>query len=130
MPRGGVEKPIGYETIWKDREGRIRTKIKTHEGMIDKRIYIWLKNNPNDNLNGYCIIHLDKNTTNFNINNLAKVKKGVFLLMLNNHIYFDKPELNKTSILIAQNMYEIKQKERGINERDNKRRSKSTKDRN
>lgn len=130
MPRGGIEKPIGYETIWKDRAGRIRTKVKTKDGMKDKRIVEWLKHNPNDVLKGYVIIHLDKNTTNFDINNLAKVKKEVFLLMLNNKIYYDEPKLNKISILVAQNMYEIKQKERGINERDSKRRSKSIKDRN
>ena len=130
MPRGGIEKPIGYEIIWKDRAGRIRTKVKTKDGMKDKRIVEWLKHNPNDVLKGYVIIHLDKNTTNFDINNLAKVKKEVFLLMLNNKIYYDEPKLNKISILVAQNMYEIKQKERGINERDSKRRSKSIKDRN
>ncbi len=114
MPRGGIEKPIGYETIWKDRAGRIRTKVKTKDGMKDKRVVEWLKHNPNDNLKGYVIIHLDKNTTNFDIDNLAKVKKEVFLLMLNNKIYYDNPELNKTSILVATNMYESKLKERGL----------------
>ena len=61
MPRGGISKPVGYETIWKDREGRIRTKVKTKNGMIDKRIAIWLDHYPNDNLKGYCILHLDGN---------------------------------------------------------------------
>lgn len=116
MPRGGIEKPIGYETIHKDRKGRIRTKVKTRNGMQDKRIVEWLKYNPGDDLKGYVIIHLDKNTTNFKINNLAKVKKEVFLLMLNNHIYFDNPVLNKTSILIATNMYETKSKLKNIKE--------------
>lgn len=116
MPRGGIEKPIGYETIWKDRIGRIRTKVKIEHGkrFVDKRIVVWLKHNPNDNLKGYVIIHLDKNTTNFDINNLAKVKKEVFLLMLNNKMYYNEPQLNKTSILIATNMYESKLKERGL----------------
>lgn len=117
MPRGGIEKPIGYETIWKDRIGRIRTKIKTKDGMKDKRIVEWLKYNPSDNLKGYVIIHLDKNTTNFDINNLAKVKKEIFLLMLNNKMYYENPQLNKTSILIATNMYETKQKEKKIKEK-------------
>ena len=110
MPRGGIKKPIGYETIWKDREGRIRTKVKVEDGkrFVDKRIVEWLKHNPNDDLKGYCIIHLDKDTTNFNIDNLVKVKKEVFLLMLNNNIYYKNAELNKTSILIATNLYENK----------------------
>lgn len=107
MPKGGVKKPIGYETIWKDRKGRTRVKVKVADGkrFVDKRIVEWLKFNPNDDLKGYCIIHLDNNPLNFEINNLAKVKKQVFLLMLNNHIYFDDPNLNRISILTAQSMY-------------------------
>lgn len=110
MPRGGVRKPIGYETIWKDRAGRTRVKVKVEEGkrFIDKRIVVWKKYNPNDDLKGYCIIHLDNDPLNFDIKNLAKVKKEVFLLMLNNHLYFNDADLNKTSILIAQNMYKSK----------------------
>ena len=120
MPRGGVKKPIGYETIWKDREGRIRVKVKVADGkrFVDKRIVEWLKHNSEDNLKGYCIIHLDGDTTNFNIKNLAKVKKEVFLLMLNNHLYFNDPELNKTSILLAQNLYENKKILKKINKED------------
>lgn len=119
MARGGVKKPIGYETIWKDRKGRIRTKVKVADGkrLVDKRIVEWLKYNPDDDLKGYCIIHLDNNTRNFDINNLSKVKKEVFLIMLSNHILFDDPELNKTSILVARNMYEAKKKKGKENEK-------------
>lgn len=115
MPRGGVRKPIGYETVWKDREGRTRIKVKVEEGkrFVDKRIVEWLKHNPNDDLKGCCIIHLDNDPLNFDIENLVKVKKEIFLLMLNNHLYFNNAELNKTSILIAQNMYEEKKMRMG-----------------
>lgn len=118
MPRGGIEKPIGYETIWKDRFGRVRTKVKIANGkkMIDKRKAVWLKYNPTDNLKGHCIIHLDGDTTNFNIDNLAKVKKEVFLLMLNNHLYFNDPVLNKSGILIAQSIYENKKFKKKVEE--------------
>ena len=111
MPKGGQNrKPIGYETIWKDRVGRIRVKVKVEEGkkFVDKRIVVWKKYNPEDDLKGYCILHLDNDPLNFDINNLAKVKKEVFLLMLNHKLLFNNAELNKTSILIAQNMYETK----------------------
>lgn len=108
----GVRKPIGYETIWKDRLGRTRVKVKVEEGkrFVDKRKVVWLNHNPEDNLKGYVLIHLDNDPLNFDITNLAKVKKEVFLLMLNNHLYFDDAELNKTSILAAQAMYESKRR--------------------
>ena len=111
----GRSKPIGYETIWKDRKGRTRVKVKVEEGkrFVDKRIVVYKKHFPNEDLKGYCIIHLNNDPLDFNINNLVKVKKEVFLLMLNNHIYFDDAELNKTSILIAQNMYESKRGNNG-----------------
>ena len=118
MPRGGVSKPIGYETIWKDRKGRTRIKVKTEEGkrFVDKRIVKWLEYNPNDNLNGFVILHLDNNPFNFDKDNLVKVKKEIFLLMLNNHLYFDDKKLNKSAILIATNMYEIKIKKEKLKE--------------
>lgn len=116
MPKGGIKKPIGYETVWKDREGRIRTKVKIADNVfIDKRIAIWMKYHPGDDLKGYCILHLDGNTLNFDINNLVKVKKEVFLLMLNHHLYFKNATLNKTSILIAQAFYENNVKRKEIN---------------
>ena len=112
MPRGGVKKPIGYETIWKDREGRIRVKVKVAEGkkFVDKRIVEYLKYNPNEDLNGYVILHLDNDPLNFAKENLIKVKKEVHMYMLNHKLYFDNPELTKTGILAAQIMYEGKKK--------------------
>ena len=112
MPRGGIKKPIGYETIWKDRKNRTRVKIKVAEGkkFIDKRIYIWKKYHPNDNLKGYVIMHKDNDPLNFDINNLAKIKKEVFLLMLSNNLLCNNASLNETGILIAQNMYESKKR--------------------
>ncbi len=110
MPRGGVKKPIGYETIWKDREGRIRIKVKVEDGkrFVDKRVVEYLKNNPNDDLTGYVIIHLDNNPFNFDKDNLVKVKKEVHMFMLHHDLYFDDPKLTKSGILIAQMMYENK----------------------
>lgn len=118
MPRGGIEKPIGYETIWKDRNGRIRTKVKIKKGekMVDKRIAVWRQYHPYDNLKGYCIIHLDGDTTNFDINNLVKVKKEVFLSMLNNHLYFNNPKANKAGILIAKLLYKNGELKKNIKE--------------
>lgn len=113
--RGGVRKPIGYETIWKDRAGRVRIKVKVEEGkrFVDKRIVEWLKYHPGDDLKGYVIIHLDNNPFNFSKDNLAKVEKNTFLKMLNHKVYFDDKELNETSILLIKNIEETKRLEDG-----------------
>ena len=119
MARGGIPKPVGYETVWKDRNGRIRTKVRVADGrdygkdrnMIDKRIVVYLDNHKEENwkdLKGYCIIHLDNDTTNFSPDNLVKVKKEVYLLMLNNRMLYNDPYLNKASIMTAEYIYKIK----------------------
>ena len=124
MARGGIEKPIGYETIWKDRDGRIRTKVKVapedrekygrkDRNMIDKRVVVYLDNHKEEtfeDLKNHIIIHLDGDTTNFNVDNLEKIPKNIFLLMLNNRMYFNDRELNKSSILVAKTIYEARKK--------------------
>lgn len=123
MPRGGVKKPIGYETIWKDREGRIRIKVKVAEGkrFVDKRIVEYLKYHPGEDLKGYVIIHLDNDPFNFSKDNLAKVKKNTFLKMLNNKIYFEHKELNKTSMLLVENINKTKEVEKNVQIKNNAR---------
>lgn len=110
MPRGGIKKPIGYETVWKDREGRIRIKVKVEDGkrFVDKRVVEYLKYYPGDKLTGYVIIHLDNDPFNFKKENLVKVKKEVHMFMLHHKLYFNDSNLTKTGILIAQLMYENK----------------------
>lgn len=112
MPRCGIQKPIGTESVWKDRIGRVRTKIKVEQPNIweDKEVYLYKKYNKDSNLKGYVIIHLDNNPYNFDKDNLIKIKKEIFLLMLNNRMLFDDRELNKVSILTATNMYECKKR--------------------
>ena len=111
MARGGVKKPIGYETIWKDRKGRTRIKVKVEEGkrFMDKRVYEYLKYHPNEDLKGYVILHLDADPFNFDKDNLVKVKKEIHLFMLHHELYFDDAELTKTGIQLATLMYEKKQ---------------------
>ena len=112
MPRGGIKKPVGYETIWKDREGRTRIKVKVEDGkrFVDKRIVKYLEYYPGTDLAGYVIIHLDNNPLNFDKENLIKIKKEIYMFMLHHKLYFDNPKLTKTGILIATLMYENKKK--------------------
>ena len=72
---------------------------------VDKRVVKWLEYYPNDELKGYVILHLDNDPFNFAKDNLVKVKKEIFLLMLNNHLYFSNKELNKSAIMVATNIY-------------------------
>ena len=113
-PIGGrAEKPIGYETIWKDRKGRIRIKVKVAKGkkLVDKRIVEYLKYHPGEDLKGYVIVHMDNDPFNFSEDNLAKIEKNTFLRMLNNKVYFNDKQLNKTSILLMKNVLEAEKKE-------------------
>ena len=114
MARGGIEKPIGYEVIWKDRPGRVRIKVKIAKNtFVDKRIVEYLKYYPGEDLKGYVIIHLDSNPFNFNKENLVKIPKEIHMFMLHHDLYYDNAELTKTGILIAQTRCELKkQKEK------------------
>ena len=117
MPRGGIEKPIGYEVIWKDRPGRVRIKVKTAKStFVDKRIVEYLKYHPGEDLKGYVIIHLDSNPFNFNKENLAKIPKEIHMFMLHHDLYYDNAELTKTGILIAQTRCELKKLKNRIRE--------------
>ena len=112
-PIGGrQEKPVGYETIWKDRKGRTRIKVKVAKGkkMVDKRIVEYLKYHPGEELKGYCIIHLDNNPFNFSKDNLVKVDKKTFHYMISHkQLYFDDADLNKTSLLLIENINKTKE---------------------
>lgn len=103
MPRGGVEKPLGYEVVWKDRPGRTRIKVKVATNtFVDKRKLEYLKYHPGEDLTGYVIIHLDNNPFNFDKENLVKVSKKIHMFMLHHKLYFDNAELTKTGIKLAE----------------------------
>ena len=111
MPRGGIEKPIGYEVIWKDRPGRTRIKVKVaSKKFVDKRVVEYLKYHPNEDLKNCVIVHLDSNPFNFDKDNLVKIPKEIHMFMLNYKLYYDNAELTKTGILIAQLRCELKKK--------------------
>ena len=111
MPRGGIEKPIGYEVIWKDRPGRTRIKVKVGtKKFLDKRTVEYLKYHPNEDLKRQVIIHLDGDPFNFNEENLVKIPRQIHMFMIHHRLYFDNAELTKTGILLAQLKCELKKK--------------------
>lgn len=114
-----MKRPIGYETVWKDRPGRYRPMVKTKYGMEDKRVVKYLeyhKKETRKTLKGYVIVHLDNDTNNFDKNNLVKVKKEVWLLVLSHKLLFNDKELNKIAIKTAELMYLKTKKLGGKNE--------------
>lgn len=111
MARGGIEKPIGYEVIWKDRPGRTRIKVKVAKNtFVDKRVVEYLKYHSGEDLKGYVIIHLDSDPFNFSKENLVKIPKEIHMFMLHHKLYYNDAELTKTGILIAQLRCELKKK--------------------
>lgn len=68
---------------------------------IDARLYYYKNYHPKEDTKGYVILHLDNDNTNFNEDNLVKVKQRVWNLILNQKLWTNNKEINKTSILIA-----------------------------
>lgn len=102
MPRGGIEKPIGYEVIWKDRPGRTRIKVKVApKKFVDKRVVEYLKYHPNEDLKDCVIVHLDSNPFNFDKDNLVKIPREVHMFMIHHKLYFNDAELTKSGIILA-----------------------------
>lgn len=77
---------------------------------IDARLYYYKKYHPEEDTKGYVILHLDNDKSNFAKDNLVKVKQRVWNLILNQHLWTNSKELNKTSILIATYQDESKTK--------------------
>ncbi len=115
MARGGIEKPIGYEVIWKDRPGRVRIKVKVApKKFAEKRVVEYLKYHPNEDLKGYVIIHLDSNPFNFDKNNLVKIPREVHMFMIHHKLYFNDAKLTKTGIALAELKCQLKKQKKRI----------------
>jgi hypothetical protein len=91
-------KPIGSERI--NRDNYIEIKLSESGRWKLKHIYIW------EQVNGklpenHCIIFLDSNIRNFDINNLKCVSRAENLFLNNNKLRFNDSELTNTAVNVA-----------------------------
>lgn len=90
-------KPIGYERI--DKDGYIQVKVSDNN-FIPKQRLIYEKHYGSISDNE-CVIFLDGNKRNFNINNLALVSKAENLELTRKNLRTNDTELSKTGVMIA-----------------------------
>lgn len=98
--------PIGYET--KRTDGYTVVKTGENEWTYKQRViyeqYHNIKLSKNDK-----IIFLDRDITNFNIDNLMLTSEKEYNYIKNKNLLTSDPEFNKTSILLAKVNYKTKE---------------------
>lgn len=92
-------RPIGSEFLRDD--GYIAIKVAEPNSWQLKHHYIWEKHNGKIP-DGYSVIFLDQDKTNFDINNLELVKKKDKLIACSYRLFSTNKEVTKTGILTAQ----------------------------
>lgn len=114
VTKGGIEtqfkkgekphnyRPIGSERFEKD--GTVRVKVSDEgtwqERWKPKHRHVWEQaNGPVPE--GYCVLFLDQNPRNAQLENLYLVKKSVITRLNKNKMLTNDVELNKTAILVA-----------------------------
>ena len=91
-------KPIGYERISVD--GYIEIKVKEPNIFKLKHRVIW-EEHFGSIPNGYNVIFKDRNKLNLDINNLALVSKAQMLILNQEKLIYDNPNLTEVGINIS-----------------------------
>ena len=95
--REKIKKPLYNETIGAD--GRIYVRVANRKYQIKTR-YVWEQHYGRKIPNGYEVIHLDGNKDNYDINNLAIVKKGIRIFALKKDIDLSNKDIINTTRLV------------------------------
>lgn len=96
--------PLYSERV--DVEGYTMIKVKnerySHKNWVLKHIYVWEQATGEKLKKNEALIFLDRNKSNFDLNNLMKVTRAE-LCLINHHYCFtsDDPEENKAKVLLA-----------------------------
>ena len=101
-------RPIGHERI---KNGHVYVKVAEPSEYVSKQRYLYEKaygKIPE----GYIVIFADRNRRNFDLNNLMLVSKSEFLIMNDNHLYYQEPELTKSGVLVAKIIEKTRKYER------------------
>lgn len=100
--------PIGYEHIKSD--GTIRVKIANPDIWEFKQRLVYKKYHKCELTENDCIVFLDGNRQNFDIDNLYKVSKEESARLVNCDLLSNNKELSKLGINVAKLMVKIKEK--------------------
>jgi hypothetical protein len=106
-------RPVGSERVCAD--GYAEIKIADPNEWKPKHIVLWEKvNGPIPE--GSCLLFLDGNKLNINLDNLQLITRKQLARLNYNHLIFDNPELTKTGILIADIQSKIGERRREAKE--------------
>ena len=100
------KRPMFYETV--DKDGYIWIKVKEYKGkgknnkqFIHKQQYIY-EQHYGKIPKGYCVIFLDQNKRNFDIDNLALVKRTTLLQAGSKGLLTNDKDATKTGLLVTE----------------------------
>lgn len=95
-----TKRPIGSEGTYKG-DGVIFVKIGEPDIWVRKNRYVY-EQAYGKLQDGYHVIHLNGDKTDFRLENLKAIKNTETLIMGNKDLFSNDPELTKTGVLIAQ----------------------------
>lgn len=100
-------KPVGSERITRDGYTEIKTKDPNKWELKHRIIY---KQHHGEIPKNHNVVFADRNTQNFDIDNLILVSKSEMLILNNNKLIFEDKELTKVGINIAKVMDKAKKR--------------------
>ena len=104
-------KPVGTERITKDGYTEIKVKDPNVWKLKHRLIY---EEHYGEIPNGYVVMFLDRDKSNFDINNLILISRKQLRILNQNYLIKDDPELTKSGIILADLLIKINEKDKEI----------------
>ena len=104
-------KPVGTERITKDGYTEIKVKDPNVWKLKHRLIY---EEHYGEIPKGYVVMFLDRDKSNFDINNLILISRNQLRTLNQNDLIKDDPELTKSGIILADLLIKINEKDKEI----------------
>ena len=104
-------KPVGTERITEDGYTEIKVKDPNVWKLKHRLIY---EEHYGEITNGYVVMFLDRDKSNFDINNLILISRNQLKTLNQNDLIKDDPELTKSGIILADLLIKINEKDKEI----------------
>ena len=104
-------KPVGTERITKDGYTEIKVKDPNVWKLKHRIIY---EEHYGEIPKGHVVMFLDRNKSNFDINNLILISRNQLRKLNQNNLIKDDPELTKSGIILADLLIKINEKDKEI----------------